>query len=271
MIRRTALSLLIVCWTLASGATPPVPADDAAPAGESSAVDEAGNGRAGVGSTTAGVQFEATFAGVSGASLTTTNGHNQQREGELRGMYAAYASVPEGQPRPLVLRVTEDSTVNGPDGQPGVLRLQQVEIPLEVAYSGFLVYGHEETGRLQMPGWSLGDVTMNDLRRTFIEFKFRADNPNDPDRFGTLMNFRVEPDVPDSYKHRADFGALIATGRWRTFRRPIGSASNLDEFLKGVNEGNPSNFKLVWGQHGSIQNYAPGDSLLIDDLRIVVE
>jgi hypothetical protein len=217
------------------------------------------------------VQFEATFGGTSGASLTTTNGGNQQREGELTGMYAAYASVPEGQPRPLVLRVTEDQAVNGPDGQPGVLRLQQVEVPLEVAYSGFLVYGHEETGKMQLPGWNLGDVTMNDLRRTFIEFKFRADNPDDPDRFGTLMNFRIEPDVPDSYNHRAEFGTLIATGRWRTFRRPIGSAANLEAFLEAVNHKDPPNFKLVWGQHGTIQNYAPGDSLLIDDLRIVVE
>lgn len=263
MIRRSALSLLLLLlmltWTLWSGRASFLSAD------------EDGNDNAKATSTKAGVQFEATFAAVTGASLTTTNGHNRQLEGDLTGMYAAYASVPEGQPRPLVLRVTEDATVNGPDGQPGVLRLQQVEVPLEAAHSGFLIYGHEETGKMQLPAWTLGEVTMNDLRRTFIEFKFRADNPNDADRFGTLMQFRIEPDVPDSYKHRADFGALIATGRWRTFRRPIGSAANLEEFLKAVNNGNPPNFKLVWGQHGTIQNYAPGDSLLIDDLRIVVE
>jgi hypothetical protein len=266
MIRRTALWLLVLCWSLADGATSSLRAEDTAAPTSASA---AGGNR--IGSITPGVQFEATFAGVSGGSLTTTNGHNQQRAGDLSGMYAAYASVPEGQPRPLVLRVTEDQAVNGPDGQPGVLRLQQVEVPLEVAYSGFLVYGHEETGKLQLPGWNLGDVTMNDLRRTFIEFKFRADNPDDPDRFGTLMNFRIEPDVPDSYNHRAEFGTLIATGRWRTFRRPIGSAANLEAFLEAVNHKDPPNFKLVWGQHGTIQNYAPGDSLLIDDLRIVVE
>jgi hypothetical protein len=267
MIRRTALWLLVLCWSLWGGAPSSLPAEDTT----SESVAAGGNGTARIDSTTAGVQFEATFGGTSGASLTTTNGGNQQREGELTGMYAAYASVPEGQPRPLVLRVTEDQTVEGPDGQPGVLRLQQVEVPLEVAHSGFLIYGHEETGKMQIPGWTLGEVTMNDLRRTFIEFKFRADNPDDPDRFGILMQFRIEPDVPGSYAHRGDFGALIATGRWRTFRRPIGSATNLEAFLEAVNQKDPTNFKLVWGQHGSIQNYARGDSLLIDDLRIVVE
>ena len=56
----------------------------------------------------------------------------------------------------------------------------------------------------------------------------------------------------------------IATGRWRTFRRPIASAANLEAFLNAVNTLNPPNFKLVWGQNGSIQNYMPGDSLLIE-------
>lgn len=271
MIRRAALSLLVVCWTWSAGGTSQLPADDAVAAEPAAGEAAAGNGGEEARSTTPGVQFEATFAGVSGASLTTTNGHNEQREGELSGMYAAYARVPEGQPRPLVLRVTEDASVNGPDGQPGVLRLQQVDVPLEANYSGFLIYGQEETGRMQIAGWNLGDVTMNDLRRTFIEFRFRADNPDDPDRFGTLMQFRLEPDVPDSYSHRAEFGTLIATGRWRTFRRPIASAANLEAFLGAVNTLNPPNFKLVWGQNESIQNYMPGDSLLIDDLRIVIE
>jgi hypothetical protein len=264
-----------VSWTWSIGGISPSLADDSAPAADDAAPpDQAPQGTEGEGGavqTTAGVQFEATFAGVSGATLTTTNGHNEEREGELRGMYAAYARVPEGQPRPLVLRVTEDQTVEGPDGQPGVLRLQQVEVPLEANYSGFLMYGDEETGKMQLPAWTLGEVTMSDLRRTFIEFRFRADNPNDPDRFGTLMQFRIEPEADDSYSHRADFGALIATGRWRTFRRPIGSASNLEAFLKVVNDSKPPHFKLVWGQNGPIQNYIPGDSLLIDDLRIVVE
>ena len=124
---------------------------------------------------------------------------------------------------------------------------------------------------MQLPGWTLGEVTMDDLRRTFIEFKFRADNPNDLDDFGGMYQFRFEPDVPDPYPRRGDFGVLIATQRWRTFRRPIGSASNLEMFLKAVNEENPPNFKLVWGQHGTIQGYTSGDSLLIDDLKIVIE
>jgi hypothetical protein len=167
--------------------------------------------------------------------------------------------------------VTEDNSVNGPDDEPGVLRLQYVDVPLKTRHSGFLIYGNQDHGRMQMPGWTLGEVTMADLRRTFIEFKFRADNPNDSTVFGQMYSFRFEPQHPDSYKLRAEFGALIATPRWRTFRRPIASARNLEQFLKAVNEEDPPNFKLVWSQNGPIQRYAPGDSLLIDDVRIVIE
>src|SRR5690606_17498964 len=100
MIRRSAL-LLTLTWTLFNGTASGLPAD------------EGGNGNPGAASTRTGVQLEATFAAVTGASLTTTSGHAQQRDGELIGMYSSYASVPEGQPRPLVLRLTEDHTMDG--------------------------------------------------------------------------------------------------------------------------------------------------------------
>ena len=113
---------------------------------------------------------------------------------------------------------------------------------------------------------------MADLRRTFIEFKFPRGQPQRSDslRADVLISIRtatsrqLQAAGPSS-------GALIATPRWRTFRRPISSAKNLDQFLKAVNEEDPPNFKLVWSQNGPIQRYVPGDSLLIDDLRIVIE
>ena len=222
-------------------------------------------------STTVGIQFESDFSSSTGASLTTTDGQNPLTAGDLEGMYSAFGSVPSDQSRVLTLRVTEDDGVAGPDEKPGVLRLQFVEVPLRTRHSGFLLYGDQDHGRMRMPGWTLGEVTMSDLRRTFIEFKFRADNPEDSTTFGQMYSFRFEPQHPDSYKLRAEFGALIATPRWRTFRRPIASAKNLEEFLRGVNEEDPPNFKLVWSQSGPIQRYTPGDSLLIDDLKIVIE
>lgn len=211
------------------------------------------------------------FNAATGATLTTTNGENPQRNGSTLGMYSAYARIPQGHSGQVVLKVTEHDAIEGPDGKPGVLQLQYVDVPIEVHYSGFLINGDEDNGKLQVPGWTLGEVTMNDLRRTFIEFKFRAFNSTEPERFGGLFQFRFEPEHKDSYGRRADFGVLIATPRWRTFRRPIASANNLEWFLTTVNEDRPANFKLVWSQHGTIQNYVPGDSLLIDDIRIVVE
>lgn len=264
MIRRPLLPLLLLAGTVSVSATPPVSADDdASQTGDATASDAQ--------ETSPGVQFETTFDTASGANQTRTNGGSEETAGTPTAVYSSYGKVPDGQPRPLVMRVTEDETIKGPDGQPGVLRLQYLQVPIQVAHSGFLLSGSEEFGRMALPGWNEGEVTMTDLRRTFVEFKFRADNPENSDSFGTLMQFRIEPEVQDSYGHRADFGVLIATGRWRTFRRPIASATNVEQFLETVNTKKPDHFKLVWGQNGSIQNYVDGDSLLIDDVKIVIE
>jgi len=270
MIRRPLLLLLALAGTTSLGTTPRLLADDDATATDEPAAETNDKAAAESKVTIPGVQFEATFADANGATHTRTNGSDEEVEGTLSGRYSSYGKVPPGQPRTLITRITEDETINGPDGQPGVLRLQYLQVPFEVAHSGFLLTGDEEFGKLSLPGWTAGEVTMTDLRRTFIEFKFRADNPH-PNSFGTLMQFRIEPEIPDSYRHRADFGVVVAISRWRTFRRPISSADNVEQFLKTVNTKQPANFKLVWGQNGSIQNYLDGDSLLIDDVRIVIE
>jgi hypothetical protein len=219
----------------------------------------------------AGVQFSADFGGATGAILTTIDGVEEQRAGELRGMYKLFASVPPGQAEHLVLRVVEDNTAGGPDGEPGVLRLENLSIPAAAEYAGFTLYGIEDTGVLQIPAWNTGAVTEADLGKIFIEFRFRAANADDAGRFGGVYGFRFEPMIGNSYSSRADFGVLVATSRWRRFRRPIGSADNLEQFLKSVNAASLPQFKLVWGHHGPIQSYAAGDCLLIDDVRIVAE
>ena len=220
-----------------------------------------------------GVQFSLDIAAAGGATLTTINGRDPQQTGELIGRYAMAARVPPRQPAQLVLRMTEDATIKGPDGQPGVLRLEYVELSYDSLSSDFEVLGDEASGLITVPAWTRGETTPADLQRTFIEFKFRSDNVTDGGRIGGLYAFRMDPERDDSagYGRRADFGTLIATPRWRTFRRPIGSANNLEWFLTSLNEDNPTSFRLIWSQNGPIQSYAPGDSLLIDDLKIVVE
>lgn len=243
---------LLVCTAMFLIATTPVDAEDPS---------------------TGGVQFAADFAKAAGATLTTINGNAPQRSGELHGDYAADATVPPGQPGPLVLRVTEDETINGPDGEPGVLRLDYVAVPFEANDSRFIVSGDEESGPFRLPGLNLGEVTPGELRKIFVEFSFRAENPPGSESIGGMYQFRLEPNREDSlgYGRRADFGTLIATSRWRTFRRPISSANNLEWFLTSLNEDEPDSFHLIWAQYGSIQSYAPGTSLLIDDLRVVAE
>ena len=84
------------------------------------------------------------------------------------------------------------------------------------------------------------------------------------------LNFRFEPDQARGFDFGADFGTLVATQSWRTLKRPIGSVRNLDAFLANVNNEKPERFKLVWRQP-PLDLYQPGDSLLIDDLKITIE
>lgn len=219
------------------------------------------------------VQFQDDFSQVTGATMTQIDGGREMVQGELRGHLSCYASLPPDASGHLKLVITEDDETEGPDGQPGVLRLQVAELPSHAHYSGFLVYGNESSGDITMPGWKRGEVTRSDLQRAFVTFRFRAASQQNPSDYGAIFNFRLEPDDEESYRHRADFGALIATTRWRWLRRPLGSAENLQEFLHAINTDPPARFKLVWGQRGTIytEHGHPGDGLLIDDLKITIE
>jgi hypothetical protein len=166
---------------------------------------------------------------------------------------------------------TEDQQTTGPDGQPGVLRLEFAELPDTAAYSGFVLLGGPGQDDLRLRGWERGSVGMGDLRRTFLSFRFRADNPQNPGDFGLAVTCRLEPGLPDSYPFRADFGTIIATRQWRAFRRPVSSAENLRRFLDVVNRAKPDQFKLAWSQFGPIGNYHPGDTLILDDIRVTIE
>ncbi len=218
-----------------------------------------------------GVQFADDFADAVGASQSQVDGGEPVVEGTVHTNMFTFARLPREAQGHLRLVMTEDNTVEGPDGKPGVLRLEFAELPGATRICGFVVQGNDQFAEITMPGWERGQVTLNDLRRAFITFRFRAENREDPDALGANFLLRFEPGIVNSDQFGADFGTLIATSRWRTFRRPLASAENLEPFLAVLNGENPQTFKLVWSQANPISAYRPGDSLLIDDLKISIE
>ncbi len=218
-----------------------------------------------------GVQFADDFSDAAGASQTQVDGAEPVVDGEVQRNLFTFAQLPRDARGHLRLVMSEDNTVDGPDGKPGVLRMEIAEVSSAAIVSGFVLQGNERFGEITMPGWERGEITLNELRRAFITFRFRAENREDPRVLGATFNLRFEPGVIHSHQSGADFGALIATSRWRTFRRPLASAENLEQFLAVLNGENPETFKLVWGQEGPISAYRPGDSLLIDDLKVSIE
>ena len=251
-----ALIVLHLTWAVAS-------ADDANTTNEAETPEPSGD--------VAGVQFADDFSYSAGAKYIQEDVLGLDIDHELHGNIYTFAQLPPVVRGHLKLIMTEDNTVEGPDGQPGVLRMEIAEIPQVTVISGFAYQGNEESGKITMPGWERGEVTMNDLRRAFVTFRFRAENREDPEAFGAKFRLNFQPGLENGAKSAADFGVLIATSRWRTFRRPLASAENLAAFLETVNSENPESFKLVWSQAELITSYRPGDSLLIDDLEITIE
>ncbi len=226
---------------------------------------------ASVSTETAGVQFEDDFSYAADARQIQVDGGEPVIEGDVHSNIFTFARLPRGVRGHLKLIMTEDHTVMNPEGAAGVLRMEIAEVPTGPSVLGFVYQGNETSGEITMPGWERGQITLNDLRRAFITFRFRAENREDPDVMGATFRLRFEPGVSNSHEFGADFGSLIATNRWRTFRRPLASAENLQAFLEVVNGEDPETFKLVWSQANNILDYRPGDSLLIDDLRISIE
>lgn len=217
------------------------------------------------------VPYQDDFSYASGGRQTQTDGRDPIIEGEIHATMYTYGRAHRQAPGVLQLIMLEDDSVSGPDGRSGVLRLEFADVPVATLYSGFVITGNREVGAIAIPQWTAGEVDQEDLNRTFVSFRFRAENRRDPEDFSVPLNFRFEPDQEGSYPFAADFGNLYATRQWRTMKRPIGSARNLDAFLMNLNNLRVERFKLVWAQVGPIDFYQPGDALLIDDVKITVE
>ncbi|MGE0379061.1 MAG: hypothetical protein AB7I48_14480 [Planctomycetaceae bacterium] len=217
------------------------------------------------------VPYQDDFSYAAGGRQTQTDGQDPVSEGEIHCSMYTYGRPHRQAPGMLKLIMTEDDSVQGPDGRAGVLRMEFADVPVATLYAGFAITGNKRDGGITFPNWTGGDVSTADLDQTFVSFRFRAENRRDPQDFAVPLNFRFEPDEEGSLEFAADFGTLFATRTWRTLKRPIGSARNVDLFLENVNRKQVNRFKLVWNQAGPIDLYQPGDSLLIDDLKITIE
>jgi hypothetical protein len=232
-------------------------------ADEPSAADKAAGTHAGV-----KVQYEDDFSYATGGRQIQVDGQDPQTIGDIHCSMYTYGRGRWQHAGTLRLLMIEDNMVHGPDGRLGVLRMEVGSIPAATDYAGFVVYGNGESGEITMPGWTHNGLDLAQLRKTFISFRFRSEHRTIPEHFRMTVNFRFEPEMEGSFEWGADFGTLITTQRWRTMRRPLASAANVDAFLAQVNRTRPERYKLVWRP---INYFEPGDTLLIDDVKITIE
>ena len=117
----------------------------------------------------------------------------------------------------------------------------------------------------------MGDeVTERELKQVTLSFRYRATNKRDKTRASMNVNCRVEVNLDEPYEHRLDLGTLKAFDRWEAFETRLSVGTNRYKFLEAINQTQDPTFKIVWGQESEITNYDPGDTLLIDDLKITV-
>jgi len=220
-------------------------------------------------STPAEQHFE-DFADAEGAWKDQRDGGPETVFGEPKNLIYTYAKVADDAGGRIRLAIHEDNVLKGHDGRPGVLRFEITEIGGSIDHFGAIYLGDADGTQIRIPAWEDGQVDEAALAGAFLEFRYRAENCVDPARAGATFNVRLEPELPDSWLSRIDFGPLHATSQWQTFVRSFAEGTNRAAFVRTLRERRPGRFKLVWGQEGPASNYQPGDSLLIDDIRISI-
>jgi len=169
----------------------------------------------------------------------------------------------------LTIVAFEDSLTAGPDGKPGVLAISIVDVPRIATYCGFAFLGGLKPENALTLNEITGAPTLENLRRLKLRFRFKAANDKDAAAVGAALGCRLEPLVNNSFASRLAFGVIEANGEWQSFDRSLGDGENAESFLKTITADQPTAYKLIWSQIGSITRYQPGDTLLIDDIQIV--
>lgn len=207
-----------------------------------------------------------TFADASGAIHWNRDGAKSAEGAPSQRTIYFFNGTPEG--GPLVMRIFEDGAVNGPDGKPGVLALSWQEIPAKLPYSGFVYLGGRiDSERLTLPLLKQAKST-DDLRQFRLKFRYKGANELREGPFSLNVGCRLEPVLADSYTKRLDLGAFTVTGEWGNFEMSLAEGKNSEAFLRAIADENPPAFKIIWSQAGSLADYRPGDTLLIDDIVI---
>jgi hypothetical protein len=211
------------------------------------------------------------FSDASGATRSQLNGlETTATDGVLHSYSYTYAGMPEHATGELVMAIKEEDQVKGPDGKRGVFSFEIVSRSTHTDYFGFSYLGSPMTGRIKMPVWERGKTQTADMVRSYISFKYKAVNDRSAKKLGLDFKFRFEPDLKDSWPHRAEYGKLTAEKEWQVFRQPISKASNFHAFVNSINHQKPEAFKFVWSHASGIDRYDDGDKLLIDDVEIRV-
>ncbi|MGB0579516.1 MAG: hypothetical protein ACPGVU_07425 [Limisphaerales bacterium] len=200
------------------------------------------------------------FGDSAGAHKLQNDGQGEETTGDLNNLVYPYAKVSETEGGSIRLKVLEDDATTGPDEEKGVLRFKIESISGKIDHFGAVYVGNNDASEIRINAWT-NVVEREDLDGAVLEFRYRGN--------GRSFNVRLEPEIEESWPVRADFGAVIAADEWQVFTKPISAADNLDVFLEMLNTAKPKRFKIVWGQEGPSSNYQAGDTLLIDDIRIV--
>lgn len=212
------------------------------------------------------VIYSDSFADVTGSIKRRVEGAwRAEGPANTRVVYTFMATPEEG---PLTMRVAEDKTTLGADGEPGVLALSWEEIPKALQYSGFVYLGGvTEMRRMTLP--QLKQVkTAAELQGMRLKFRYQAVNPSSDEPVQLKIHCRLEPAVADSFARRIDFGTLTATQDWQIVDVVLGEGKNIDAFLNSLMNEEVAGFKIVWGQGAPVNSFRPGDTLLIDDISI---
>jgi hypothetical protein len=214
------------------------------------------------------IVFSDSFADVKGSVLQITNGtwktENFQVDSRSISMFV--------DPKPMgdyKIKFAEDPKTIGPDGKPGVLALAWDLVPQRLGYSGFMYMGSRMGAGFEVAQVNAAQ-SKDDLAGIYVRFKCKGINLQTARPDGIKVGFRIEPNNGDQFANRLDFGTIRLTDGWTNYQRELSEGKNAAKFLQSVARNRENGIRLIWSQVGGSDGYRSGDTVMIDDIELIV-
>ncbi len=212
------------------------------------------------------VIFHDSFADSVNGAVIFLEDNNNKRDGTPKHTLSGFYKTPEGQ-LGLNARFMETSD-SGFGGQPGCLRIRFDVVPKKFDFIGLKLGPRLPAKDFVLPTWKPREITLEDLKQTLIEFRYRVLRSDSRRDLSAKLSVRLEQNHSANYATRLQFNALECTNEWQLFSARFSDAGNVDKFLEYSKENADGGFGVIFDP-AQTEGLGAGDQFEIDDLKFL--